>query len=242
METPSNADELEGLRQRYDELSRFTYTVVHDLRAPLVTIKGFLALVERDLAADKPERVRQDLDHITLAADRLHRLVEDLLVLLKLGAVALERGPVSLDVLLHELASLMQGRLASAHVRLELPTEPLRVYGDRSRLLALFQNLLDNAIKFMGTQAEPMIRISLRAEAGTVLCEVVDNGLGVAPAQQAEIFKPFARGHAGIEGSGLGLAIAQRIVELHEGEIGVSSSGVPGEGSCFWVRLPQCPD
>lgn len=242
MDTPTAEDDVESLRQRYDELSRFTYTVVHDLRAPLVTIKGFLALVERDLAAEKPERVRQDLHHITLATDRLHRLVEDLLALLKLGSVALERHPVSLDVLLHELAGLMHGRLTGANVQLELPVSPLRVYGDRSRLLALFQNLLDNAIKFMGEQVAPRITVRLREEEGMVVCEVADNGLGVPPAQQVEIFRPFVRGHSGIEGSGLGLAIAQRIVDLHEGEIGVSSSGVPGEGSCFWVRLSRCPE
>ena len=111
------------------------------------------------------------------------------------------------------------------------------VQGDRVRLLEVFQNLMDNAVKFMGDQPAPCIRIGTQQGQGSVVCYVQDNGVGIDPKYHEKVFGLFERLAAGGEGTGIGLALVQRIVEVHGGRIWVESEG-EGYGSTFFFTLP----
>ena len=222
------------------ELERFTYVVSHDLKSPLVTIRGFLAYVERDARAGDLDRLESDLGRIRAAADRMGRLLDDLLELSRTGRIDRPHEDVALDGVVREARALVEGRLGARGVGVEVE-EPLPfVRGDRQRLVELVQNLLDNAAKFMGDRKDPEVRIGARDEgagAGQVTLYVRDNGIGIDPGHHGRVFELFHRLDPRVEGTGLGLALARRIVETHGGRIWVESAGA-GRGSTFCFSLP----
>ena len=225
---------IRELEAKNAELERFAYTVSHDLKSPLITIRGFLGFVEQDAAAGNLERVRSDLGRIGDAVEKMQRLLNELLELSRVGRVIGPRQRVPLAPLVREAAQRVAG-VESVEVILapELPV----VEGDRVRLLEVFENLLANAVKFMGGQAAPRIEVGVRPGAEPVVY-VADNGVGIAPAFHQKVFGLFERLDHGIEGTGVGLAIVKRIVEFHGGRIWVESDGVPGQGSRFCLVLP----
>jgi signal transduction histidine kinase len=222
------------------ELERFTYVVSHDLKSPLVTIRGFLSYVERDARGGDLDRLESDLGRIRAATDRMGRLLEDLLELSRTGRIDRPPEDVPFEDVVREARALVFGRLSAGGVRVEVD-EPLPVVrGDRQRLVELVQNLLENTAKFMGDQKDPEVRIGARGEGagpGHVTLFVRDNGIGIDPAHQGRVFELFHRLDPSVEGTGLGLALARRIVETHGGRIWLESAGV-GHGSTFCFSLP----
>ncbi|MDW8404787.1 ATP-binding protein [Chloroflexus sp.] len=231
------------LEARNAELEQFTYTVSHDLKSPLITIKGFAGYIERDLAAGKLERIPADLQRIIAAADRMYQLLEDLLNLSRAGRQLNRPERIGLGLLISEAAAGVSGRLAERNVYLHLPPNLPDVYGDRTRLREVFQNLIDNAAKFMGDQSAPQIWIDARPadEANMVLVSVRDNGIGINPRYLQRIFGLFERLDQRIEGTGIGLALVRRIVEAHGGKIWAESEGL-GRGATFYLTLPAPPN
>jgi signal transduction histidine kinase len=227
------------LEARNAELERFTYIVSHDLKSPLVTVRGFLSYVERDAKAGRLDRVESDLARIRAATDRMGQLLDDLLSLSRTGRVERPHEDVPFDDVVREARTLTAGRLAMRGVRVEVdgPLPVLR--GDRHRLVDLVQNLLDNAAKFMGGQEDPAVRIGARVgdAPGEAVLYVRDNGVGIEAAQQERVFELFHRVDPLVEGTGLGLALARRIVQAHGGRIWVESAGA-GSGSTFVFTLP----
>ncbi|MDZ4065202.1 MAG: ATP-binding protein, partial [Coriobacteriia bacterium] len=129
------------------------------------------------------------------------------------------------------------GRLAARGVELDVIEDPIVLHGDRSRLVEIFQNLIDNAVKFMGDQPSPRIEIGVEASGGeTVIC-VRDNGKGIDPRHMSKLFGLFEKLDADSEGTGMGLALVSRIVEVHGGKVWAQSEG-EGRGACFYVMLP----
>jgi signal transduction histidine kinase len=225
------------LEARGAELERFTYVVSHDLKSPLVTIRGFLPHIEREARAGDLGRVESDLSRIRGATDRMAQLLEDLLELSRTGRIGRPHETVPMDEVVREARALVEGRLAARGVRVEVIGPLPAVHGDRRHLVELVQNLLDNAAKFMGDGADPAIRIGAGdAPAGEVGLYVRDNGIGIDPLHHARIFELFHRLDPRVEGTGLGLALARRIVEAHGGRIWVESAGV-GHGSTFCFTL-----
>ncbi len=227
--------ELEG---KNAELERFTYTVSHDLKTPLVTIKGFIGLLQQDIRASDVERVEHDIAKIGGAADEMSRLLEELLELSRIGRVMNSPEKVSLTDLVSETVDLVAGQIDERGVVVAIAPAMPTVYGDRVRLLEVFQNLIDNAVKFMGEQPDPRVEIDAEAHDTKVVCSVRDNGMGINPRYQEKIFELFQRLDVRVEGTGIGLALVKRIVEVHGGHIWVESEG-EGHGSTFYFTLPN---
>jgi signal transduction histidine kinase len=234
------AEANRALEARSAELERFTYVVSHDLKSPLVTIRGFLSYVEKDAQAGDLDRLEADTGRIRAATDRMAQLLDDLLELSRTGRIDRPHVDVPFADVVREARAATEGRLSARGVRVEVEGSLPVVRGDRQRLVELVQNLLENAAKFMGDRPDPEVRVGARdtgALPGQVALYVRDNGIGIDPAHQARVFELFHRLDPRIEGTGLGLAQARRIVETHGGRIWVESAGA-GRGSTFCFSLP----
>jgi PAS domain S-box-containing protein len=228
------------LRDRNVELERFLYMVSHDLKTPLITIRGYLGLLDKDLAGRMDDKARRDMEVIDGAADRMQRLLREVLELSRVGRVVSPSEMVPLGELAAEALANAAGPIRERGVRVELPSDLPDVYGDRPRLVELLQNLIENAVKYMGGQADPRVDIGVRRDPQGTVCFVRDNGMGVEPRYHERVFRPFEQLDPTLEGTGLGLALARRIVEIHGGRIWVESEG-ENRGSTFCFTLPPPP-
>ena len=228
-------------RHRVEEAQRrFVADASHELRTPITALKGLLELLV-DGAKDDPS-VRDDFMRVLQAeADRMARLVNDLLTLAKLeaGSIDLDVAPQWATDLLHDVTAVMGTLAADAGITLavEIPDEGTRVLADRDRIVQVLMSFTDNALK----HSAPGSTVSLRAQRNgdAVVLAVADEGPGIAPADLDRVFERFYRSDAareGGKGAGLGLAIAKEIVEAHGSEIHVASE--PGTGTRFWFELP----
>jgi signal transduction histidine kinase len=231
---------IEELERRNAELERFTYTVSHDLRSPLVTVRGFVDLLEKDVAAAQPERMAADLARIRGATSTMEELLRELLELSRVGRVMNPPERVSLDELAQQAIALLHERLRAAKVRVEVQPGLGFVLGDRTRLLEVFQNLIENAVKFRSGQGDPLVEIGSRPGPGGPVVTVRDNGVGIDPRYHNRVFALFERLDPRVEGTGIGLALVKRIVEVHGGRVWVESEGA-GQGSTFCFSLPAAP-
>ena len=226
------------LLQKNEEMERFTYMISHDLKSPLVTVRTFLGYLEQDLEQGKAERVAKDMGFIRDATGKMGRLLEDLLEVSRVGRVENPSVRVSLGDLIQEALNAVAGAIATRGVAIQVEVPAVTLYGDRPRLEEIWQNLVENAVKYMGGQAAPRIELGVE-EAGTDLVFFVrDNGLGIDPRFQDKVFGLFEQLDPASEGTGLGLALVKRIVELYQGRIWVESEGL-GRGTCFRFTLPQ---
>jgi signal transduction histidine kinase len=231
------------LEAKNAELTQFTYTVSHDLKSPLVTIRGFLGFVEKDALAGNIERVRADMARIIEATDKMQRLLAELLELSRIGRMMNPAQAVPFEALAREAVELVHGRIQARGVQVEIAPDLPTVQGDRVRLVEVVQNLVDNACKFMGEQAAPRVEIGQRGtdEQGRPVLFVRDNGIGIAPEYHERVFGLFDKLDAQTEGTGVGLALVRRIVEVHGGKVWVESEGA-GQGAMFCFTLPRRPN
>ena len=229
------------LEQKNTELERFTYTASHDLKSPLVTIKGFLGLLEKDLQVKDEDRVQKDMQQITYAADKMSSLLDDLLELSRIGQVINRPEVFTLNELSEDVLFLLQGAIEKSGAVIEFASDMPPVFADKSRIQEVMQNLLENAIKFSGEDNIPRIAVNAELQENKVLCQVQDNGIGIDSRYQDMIFGLFDRLEVNVEGTGIGLALAQRIIEMHGGEIWIESDGV-GRGALFCFTLPTAAE
>ncbi len=225
------------LEAKNAELERFTYTVSHDLKSPLITIRGFTGLLAKDSEKGDSERVQADVKQIKSATDKMQRLLDELLELSRIGRLVNPNQEIPLNGLIQETLDILMGRIAEGKVEVSIAPQLPVVFGDHPRLIEVFQNLIDNAVKFMGKQPSPRIEIFAEQWEEKVACFVRDNGSGIAKGYQTKIFGLFERLDQNTEGTGIGLALVKRIVEFHGGRIWVESGG-PGKGSTFIFTLP----
>ncbi len=224
------------LEARNTEMERFTYTVSHDLKSPLITIQGFLGLLEKDALAGDVERLQSDISHIFGAAEKMQQLLEELLELSRVGRLVNPPEPVSLTKLAQEAVELVAGQITKSGAEVVISPDLPVVMGDQPRLLEMMQNLVDNAAKFMDSQVAPRIEIGVRQDGDETVCYVQDNGAGIDPRYHEKIFGLFERLDQKTAGTGIGLALVKRIVEVHGGHIWVESEGL-GQGSTFCFTL-----
>jgi PAS domain S-box-containing protein len=227
------------LRERNAAMEQFTYAISHDLKGPLLTVRSYLEAIEQDIRDGRHERAVADLKRVRGAADKMARMLADLLELSRVGRVEHKPVEVELDKVISEVSELLASQITKSRAQLEVHTNCARIRADRSRAVQVFQNLLENALKYMGDQPSPRIEITCRQEADYVISSVRDNGIGIAPAHFTRIFGLFEKLDPKAEGTGVGLALVRGIVDAHGGQVWVESEGV-GRGSTFHVRWPAC--
>ena len=194
--------------------------------------------MERDAVQGNVERLKADIARIADAVSKMQRLLNELLELSRIGRVVNSPQAVPFGSLAREAQELVAGRIAERRVEVRIEEVLPSVWGDHERLREVLQNLLDNAVKFMGDQEQPRVEIGMRSDAGEPVFFVRDNGMGVPTQHGERVFRLFEKLEPGSDGTGVGLALVKRIVELHGGRIWVEPSGPEG-GASFQFTLPR---
>jgi PAS domain S-box-containing protein len=231
-------DRTAALQRLVAELESFSYTLVHDMRAPLRAISGFADVLALDHAPQLDASGRDYIDRIQKSAARMDQLIVDILDYSHLSQRKPELTNIELDSLLRELIAA-DAQLTAEKVDVAITGELPAVRANGALLAQCFSNLLHNAAKFVTPGVKPRIRISGATVAGSAVIEICDNGIGIAPEATARIFEPFRREHPQYDGTGIGLAIVRKVVEQLGGNVGVESQ--LGRGSRFWVKLQLPP-
>jgi|GEM_PF-3996524 len=224
------------LEAKNAELERFTYTVSHDLKSPLVTISGFVGMLDHDLAAGDESAVRDDLAEIHTATVRMKQLLDELLELSRIGRVMNPPQDVSLTNLAIQAIRTVESSAPKVNFTIS-PDLPV-VHGDAPRLLEVLQNLIDNAVRFTRGCDTACVEVGQRLEPGRRIVFVRDNGIGIEQQYLRRIFNLFEQLNPQAGGTGIGLAISKRIVEVHGGSIWAESDGL-GKGATFCFTLPE---
>ncbi len=232
---------MDQLRAANAELEAFSYSVSHDLRAPLRHIEGFSGMLEKHAAATLDERGRRYLKIIADSARRMGQLIDDLLTFARIGRAELRRVPVPLDNLVDDVRRELAGGLEGRKIEWKIHPLPV-VPADPNLLRQVFSNLLGNAVKYTGKRAEARIVIEPVADPehpDEVVIAVRDNGAGFDMKYAAKLFGVFQRLHSAseFEGTGVGLANVRRIVQRHGGR--TWAEGWPGKGAAFYFSLPR---
>jgi PAS domain S-box-containing protein len=225
------------LEAKNAELERYTYTVSHDLKSPLVTIRGFLGYLEKDALAGNTQKVKDDINRIENATQKMQTLLNDLLELSRIGRLINQPTDTLFTDVVQDAIELVRGQIEAKNISIEIQNTPAIVHGDRTRLIEVVQNLVDNAVKFMGGQSNPRITIGTTTnEKSETVFFVNDNGIGIDSRYHERIFTLFSKLNAETEGTGIGLTLVKRIIEVHKGNIWLESEAE--KGTTFYFTLP----
>lgn len=228
-------DVIQQLKRKNQELDRFAIRVSHDLKTPLITLAGFLGYLENDLKAGNYARANKDFVQINEAAKTMGKFVDELLDLSRAGRIITPPTDVPFDEIVQESLKATDGLLKAKQVQVEVDSVFPIVHADRDRIIQVMQNLIVNAAKFMGEQSYPRIKILAEEVDNEHIFSISDNGIGIAPEHQEQIFELFNKLNPDTDGTGIGLGLVKRIIEVHNGRIWVVSE--PGKGSTFKFTL-----
>ena len=229
---------MSELEAKNAELERFTYSVSHDLKSPLITIRTFIGFIEQGFASGNIDDVKKDLERISGAAEKMGQLLDQILELSRIGRMFNPPSEIPMTDLAHEVVELLAGALSRRTVEVSISPDLPFVYGDRPRILEVLLNLLENAVKFTADQPHPKFEVGAREEDGETVIYVQDNGIGIDPAYHDRVFGLFDKLDPHSEGTGIGLALVKRIIEVHGGRIWVESEGT-GHGASFCFTVPR---
>ena len=227
---------VQELKRSNEELTQFAHVVSHDLQAPVRMVKSFSELLARRYRGQMDKTADEFIGTIQDGASSMETLIRTLLAYATVGQAPLTRKRVGLGSVVDAVVTTLQPLIEELQAEIsygELPT----VHGDRVLLQQLLQNLIGNALKYVGDSA-PRVNISAHHAGGEWVVSVNDNGPGIAPEHHDTIFQPLRRLHGGeISGTGMGLAVCRKIAERHGGRIWVESR--PGLGCTFHFTLPK---
>ncbi len=226
------------LEAKNSELENFVHTVSHDLKSPIVTVKGLVGWIKRNLDKHDLENAYNDLGRVERTMDRMSQLIKQILDLSRSGRAVGNLSPVSLNSIIDDVLENFSSQIVASNVRVEVDENLPVIYCDQMRVRQVFQNLIDNAIKYMGDQVSPSIVIDSIDDKERSVVRIKDNGRGIKSCDEKSIFDLFWKLDSNNEGSGVGLAIAKKIMEAHEGKIWVKSEGA-GRGSEFYLEFPS---
>lgn len=226
----------EALLRSNRELQQFAYIAAHDLQTPLRSISGFAQLLRQDYQGRLGERADLYVQQLVCNAVRMQTLIHDLLAYSRLETVARPFAPTDCRMVFDDVVAALAAPIAETGATVTCGDLPV-VVGDRSQLMQLLQNLVDNGIKYHGGEP-PRVHVSAERQGDEWVFAVSDNGIGIAAKYHGRIFEIFRRLHTpqAYPGTGIGLAICRRVVQHHGGRIWVESE--PGRGSAFNFTLP----
>lgn len=230
-----------ALQETNQQLEAFTYTVAHDLRAPLRAMQGFSQALLEDFA---PQMNSTQLDYtrrVIAASQRMDTLIQDLLAYSRLSRAALTLESVPIEAVLQRVLQTFSGEIEQREAVVDVALPLPAVLAHPSTLEVVLANLISNALKFVGPGVAPHVRISADVKEPWVQLRVADNGIGIAEEYQERIFRVFERlhGNESFPGTGIGLAIVRKGVQRMGGRVGVRSA--VDQGSTFWIELPAAP-
>jgi signal transduction histidine kinase len=228
----------EALKESNDELEAFSYSVSHDLRAPVRAMQGFARVLMEDYGEKLDDAARDYLDRIVSGACRMDNLIQDLLVYSRLGHTELSLGPISLKQLINEIVRQISPEIEARKAEVFISDDLPEVVANKMALGQALENLITNGMKFMPDGQTPKVRIEAQTIGRLVRLWIIDNGIGIPEEHHSRIFRVFERLHTAetYPGTGIGLAIVRKGVERMNGRVGLESS--PGQGSRFWIELP----
>ncbi len=215
--------QIEDLAAKNTEMERFTYTVSHDLKSPLITINGFAGLILEKIKSQEYDDLEVDLNRIVNATNKMQELLKDLLELSKVGRMTNPSTSFNMSELAHEVVELLQGILKENKIKIIIQENMPIVLADKQRIMEVLQNLIENAVKFMNYQENPLVCIGSKIINNETVFFVKDNGVGIEEKFHQKIFGLFEKLDQHSEGTGIGLALVKRIVELHNGKVWVES-------------------
>jgi len=230
----------EDLQRSNSELEQFAYVASHDLQEPLRKVASFCQLLQRRYAGRLDAKADEYIEHAVDGAKRMQALINDLLAFSRVGRTAQRREPVSCAMLVAQAWANLAPEVRRTHATIEVGELPV-VLGEVTLLTAVFQNLINNALKFRGDEA-PRVSVSVRRDGGDWLFSFSDNGIGIEPEYADRIFVIFQRLHdkATYPGTGIGLAMVKKIIEYHGGRIWLDTTVTTG--ARFWFTLPALPE
>ena len=231
------------LAERSAQLESFSYSVSHDLRAPLRAINGFAQILARRYRASMDDDAKHFVDNIVQASTHMGRLIDDLLNYSRLGRKAIVLKPVSLAQVLDNIRNTLQPRFTETGATLQIAADLPVLTGDWTLLTQTFTNLIDNALTYR--KADVPLQVSLQwrnSDDGQVVISVADNGIGIAAEHFEKIFSVFQRLHNQHEypGTGIGLSVVQKAIGMLDGKVWLESA--VGIGTTFYVQLPAAPE
>lgn len=228
------ADELSD---KNEEIQRFAFAVSHDLKSPLNSIKGIASLIPMEVDITQSKDMQEYVQYIDETCDLMTNLITDITKIAKLGKIENKNEFLETKEMVDMASNLVQGRLLEHNAKLYVAKRLPKIYGDRNRVVQVFENLIDNAIKYMGDQKDPLVRIEAQKGEDINQFKVIDNGSGMTPSELEKLFTPFERFDGSVEGSGLGLYGVKKIIDSHNGTILAKSDG-KGKGTTFIIELP----
>ena len=223
------------LMERYDEIEQLVYAISHDLILPLVTIKGFLGYLKKDIASGGRQRIEIDLGLVGDALERMEALLVRALDVSSIGKLSNTREKAPYGEIVQEALHLAADKISTIEARITVANDLPQVNVDRARIVDVLVNLIENCIRYAGNTGKLKIEIGYQVKEGETVFFVKDDGQGIDPAMQKDIFRLFYRS-SDAENSHAGLALSRRIIEVHGGRMWIES--VVNKGCAVYFTIP----